>query len=134
MNFEAIIKELRFKAVRSSGAGGQHVNKVASKVILEFDIANSQALDENQKELLYNNLSTRITKEKVLILTSEESRSQHKNKALVVKRLHELLKNGLKQSKPRKATKPTKSAVKKRLHTKKKLAEKKASRKKPDLD
>lgn len=134
MNTKAIISELTFKAVRSSGAGGQNVNKVASKVELYFDLKNSQALDENQKELLLQTLKTKLTKEQVLILTCEESRSQHKNKALVIQRFLETIKLGLKKPKKRKATRIPKSAVKKRLKSKRGLSEKKALRKPPTLD
>ncbi|MBL4904547.1 MAG: aminoacyl-tRNA hydrolase, partial [Flavobacteriaceae bacterium] len=86
MNHQNLIKELNFKAIRSSGAGGQHVNKVSSKIVLSFDIANSNEFSEEQTALLCKNLATRLTKEQVLILTSDESRSQHKNKELVIKR------------------------------------------------
>ena len=69
MNKEAIIKELNFKAVRSGGAGGQHVNKVSSKVELIFDLQNSSEFTEEEKELLFKNLQTKLTKENILILT-----------------------------------------------------------------
>ena len=91
MNKETIYKELQFKAVRSSGAGGQHVNKVSSKVELYFDLTNSPSFSEEEKELLFKNLATRLTKEGVLQLSSGESRSQHTNKEKVVKRLFEVL-------------------------------------------
>jgi len=66
MNPELITKELNFKAVRSSGAGGQHVNKVSSKVELSFDLINSIALSLEEKELLQKKLKTRLTKEFIL--------------------------------------------------------------------
>ena len=134
MNAKKIIKELKFKAVRSSGAGGQHVNKVSSKVELIFDLQNSEELSIEEKELLLKNLKSKLTKEGVLLLQCDESRSQHKNKELVIKRFLELIINGLKVPKKRKATKPTKSSIRKRLDKKKKLAYKKAYRKRPDLD
>ena len=133
MNSDNIIQELKFKAVRSSGAGGQHVNKVSSKIELLFDLQNSTSLSEDEKELLFKNLSSKLTKENVLLLQCDESRSQHKNKELVIKRFIKLITEGLKVPKKRKATKPSKSSVQKRLDKKKKLAFKKAFRRKPEL-
>ena len=134
MNIENLTKELRFKAVRSGGAGGQHVNKVSSKIELTFDIENSKILKEKQKKLLLKNLSSRLTKENVLILFCDESRSQHKNKEIVIERFSKIIKNGLTIPKKRKPTKVSKSAIRKRLEKKKKLAFKKALRQKPKLD
>ena len=132
MDSDIIIQELHFKAVRSSGAGGQHVNKVSSKVELTFDLENSNGLTQEEKELLLKNLISKLTKENMLLLTCSESRSQHKNKELVIKRFFKTLKNGLKIPKRRKATKPSKSSIQKRLEKKKKQAKKKLDRKKPD--
>ena len=134
MNTENLLKELKFKAIRSSGPGGQHANKVSSKIELTFDLEKSTELNDDQKNLLYKNISNRLTKENILILFCDESRSQHKNKEIAVKRFLELIKNGLKKPKHRKATKPSKASVKKRLDTKKKHSIKKSTRKKPDLD
>ncbi len=137
MNTENLIKELKFKAIRSSGPGGQHANKVSSKIELTFDLEGSIELNDDQKILLLKNLANRLTKENILILFCDESRSQHKNKEIAVKRFLELIKNGLKKPKIRKATKPSRASVKKRLNNKKKASLKKLSRsfkKKPDLD
>lgn len=134
MNTTTLISELTFKAVRSSGAGGQNVNKVASKVELYFDLNNSAALDEAQKDLLLQTLKTKLTKEQILILQCEESRSQHKNKAIVIERFLELIKSGLVKPKKRKATKIPKSAIKKRLKAKRDQSDKKAFRKPPPVD
>ncbi|WP_191858667.1 alternative ribosome rescue aminoacyl-tRNA hydrolase ArfB [Hanstruepera ponticola] len=131
---ELLISELQFKAVRSSGAGGQHVNKVSSKVVLNFDLNNSQVFSEEQKVLLFKNLATRLTSEGVLILQSDESRSQHKNKEFVIKRFLELIKQGLIVPKKRKPTKTPKSVKLKRLANKKQQSEKKANRKPPKLE
>jgi ribosome-associated protein len=130
---ENLIKELNFKAVRSSGAGGQHVNKVSSKIELYFDLPNSAELTSEEKELLLKNLQPKLTKEGVLLLNCDESRSQHKNKEIVIKRFLEIIYNGLKIPKKRKATKPSKSSIQKRLDKKKKLAYKKALRNKPEM-
>lgn len=134
MNKGNLIKELKFKAVRSSGAGGQHVNKVSSKVELIFDLLNSMEFSEEEKELLQKNLKTKLTKETVLLLQCNESRSQHKNKELIIKRFFEIISNGLKVPKKRKATKPSKASIKKRLEKKKNQAFKKALRRKPSSE
>lgn len=131
---EALFQELNFKAIRSSGAGGQHVNKVASKVELTFNLAESLALNEMQKERLLKKLQSKLTNEGVLILQCDESRSQHKNKDIVVDRFFELLEKGLVVPKKRIPTKIPKSAIKKRLKSKRNLSEKKANRRKPDLE
>ena len=134
MNREQLFTELTFKAVRSSGAGGQNVNKVSSKVVLTFDLNKSQGLSEIEKTLLVTNLNSRLTSENVLILNCDEDRSQLKNKEIVIKRFFELLKKGLFVPKERKATKVPKAAIRKRIKDKKNLGEIKKSRRKPDLD
>ncbi|WP_425076671.1 alternative ribosome rescue aminoacyl-tRNA hydrolase ArfB [Psychroserpens sp. S379A] len=131
---QALIKELKFKAIRSSGAGGQHVNKTASKVELIFDLQNSQVLNEAQKELLSNQLKSRLSKEKMLILQCGESRSQHKNKSIITTRFLELLKDNLIEDKERIPTKIPKTVIKKRLANKKRNSEKKINRKPPQID
>ena len=95
MNATQIIKELKFKAVRSSGSGGQHVNKVSSKIELTFDLENSNSLSEFEKEVLKTKLSSRLTKEKILILFCEETRSQHRNKGIAIKRFFRVDKDPL---------------------------------------
>ena len=134
MNKETIYKELHFKAVRSSGAGGQHVNKVSSKVELYFDLASSEAFNEKEKQLLLKNLSNRINKEGVLKIYSSESRSQHTNKEKVVKRLFKMIEKGLIVPKKRRPTKMSRSQKIKRLDNKTKHATKKILRKKPTLE
>jgi ribosome-associated protein len=134
LNTEKLIKELNFKATRSSGAGGQHVNKVSSKIELFFDVENSLQFSEEEKNLLLNNLTSRLTKENVLLLTCDESRSQHKNKELAIKRFLEIITQGLKIPKKRKATKPSKGSIIRKAENKQKQALKKAMRKKPDID
>ena len=130
MNAEVILTELNFKAIRSSGAGGQHVNKVSSKIVLIFDMATSQGLNENEKLLLYTKLKTKISQENLLILTCDEDRSQFKNKKIIIKRFFEMLENALVLPKVRKATKISKGANEKRIQEKKKAGEIKAGRKK----
>jgi ribosome-associated protein len=123
MDKEKIISELTFKAVRSSGAGGQNVNKVSSKVVLTFDLMASQSLADEEKKLLQIKLETRLTTDNVLILNCDEDRSQLKNKELVVKRFLELLKKALVVPKPRKPTKIPKGVIEKRLNDKKIISE-----------
>ncbi|MBT4868721.1 MAG: alternative ribosome rescue aminoacyl-tRNA hydrolase ArfB [Polaribacter sp.] len=134
MNATQIIKELKFKAVRSSGSGGQHVNKVSSKIELTFDLENSNSLSEFEKEVLKTKLSSRLTKEKILILFCEETRSQHRNKGIAIKRFLELIKTLLIRPKKRRPSKPSLSSIKKKTEHKKRTSIKKALRKKPRLD
>jgi ribosome-associated protein len=134
MNKEQIVKELNFKAIRSSGAGGQHVNKVSSKIELTFDLENSNSLTDDEKFLLKTKLSSKLTTENILILTVEETRSQHKNKELAIKKFVSLIETNLKKPKKRTPTKPSKSVIRKRLETKEKTSVKKALRKKPNFD
>ena len=134
MNATQIIKELKFKAVRSSGSGGQHVNKVSSKIELTFDLENSNSLSEFEKEILKTKLSSRLTKEKILILFCEETRSQHRNKGIAIKRFLELIKTLLIRPKKRRPSKPSLSSIKKKTEHKKRTSIKKALRKKPRLD
>ena len=134
MDAENLISELTFKAVRSSGSGGQHVNKVATKVVLSFDILNSSHLSEDEKIKLLSFQSNRINKSGILVLSSGQNRSQLKNKIDVTKRFLNLIELGLKQEKERKQTKIPKSAKRKRLEIKRKISEKKSNRKPPKLD
>jgi len=129
-----LLSELSFKAIRSSGPGGQHANKVSSKIELTFDLVNSKVLTEEQKELLLKNIATRLTKENILILFCDESRSQHKNKDIVIERFSQIIKAGLTIPKKRKATKPSKAIIRRRLENKKRISIKKISRKRPNLD
>ncbi|MDI5886773.1 alternative ribosome rescue aminoacyl-tRNA hydrolase ArfB [Flavobacterium yafengii] len=133
MENEKIISELSFKAVRSSGAGGQNVNKVSSKVVLSFDLKNSQALTEEEKFLIETKLSSRLTTDSVLILNCDEDRSQFRNKEIVIKRFLELIKNALLIPKERKPTKIPKSVIRKRIKDKKNISEIKKTRRKPDF-
>jgi ribosome-associated protein len=129
---EKLRSELVFKAVRSSGAGGQNVNKVSSKVVLSFDLKNSQGLSEEEKVVLEKKLETRLTSEHILILNCDEDRSQFKNKAIVTKRFLDLITAGLVIPKIRKATKIPKSVIRKRIKEKMNAAEIKKNRRKPD--
>lgn len=134
METQKIISELQYKAVRSSGAGGQNVNKVSSKVVLTFDLNASNALTEEEKERIKLKLASRLTSEDILILNCDEDRSQLKNKSIVTKRFLELIKNALVIPKIRKATKIPKSVIRKRIKDKKNISEIKQNRRKPNHD
>ncbi len=134
MNIEQILKELRFKASRSSGAGGQHVNKVSSKIELSFNLDTSCALSVKEKELLKTKLASKLTKENMLILFCEETRSQHKNKDLAIKRFLSIIKTNLIRPKIRRATKPSKASKNRKLENKKRVSFKKMLRKKPKFE
>lgn len=134
MDAQTILHECQFKAVRSSGSGGQHVNKVSSKVELQFNVAQSEGLSDSEKTRIQQKLASKLTQEHVLILQAGDTRSQHRNKQLVISRFLTLLKDALKIQKKRKPTKPTRASVTKRLETKQKNAVKKQLRKKPKLD
>ena len=133
MEKDKLITELQFKAVRSSGAGGQNVNKVSSKVVLSFDLKNSKVLSEDEKTLLELNLASRLTNEQILILNCDEDRSQLKNKEIVTKRFLSIIEQGLHIPKIRKSTKIPKSVIRKRIKDKKNVSEIKKNRKRPEF-
>ncbi len=134
MNIETLINELTFKAIRSSGPGGQHVNKTSSKIVVSFHINNSNGLEENEKERLLEKLSSKVSTNGFLRVSCSDTRSQHQNKVIAIDKLLDLLKISLKKNKPRKKTKPSKSSIEKRLDFKKKNAFKKLNRKPPKFD
>lgn len=134
MDLQTLISELSFKASKSSGAGGQHVNKVSSRIEVLFNINNSEALNLREKEIILLKLKNRINKEQILSLSCEETRSQHRNKDLVTERLITLLKANLIRPKIRRATKPTKASVKRKSENKKRQSSIKNLRKPPKSD
>ena len=134
MNQEVLLSELQFKAVRSSGAGGQNVNKVASKVELTFSLDDSLGLSDEEKHLLKQTIASRLTNDNFLLLQCDESRSQHKNKTLVIERFFKVIEEGLVVPKQRKPTKVPKQVKIKRLKTKRIASEKKANRKLPEIN
>ena len=133
MDKAILLSELKFKAVRSSGAGGQNVNKVSSKVVLSFDLANSLGLTQEEKERLQIKIANKLTQEVVLIITSEEDRSQFKNKEIAIKKFLKVIENGLLVPKERKEIKVSRRAKEKRLNAKKVMSVLKQNRKKPNF-
>lgn len=120
--------ELEFLTSRSSGAGGQNVNKVNSKVTLQWDVANSARLNSEQKARILNKLQSRLSSAGILTIVSQESRSQLQNRDLVMLKLDELLQKAFATVKRRKKTKPTKASLQRRLESKKRASEKKQRR------
>ena len=133
MDKEKIITELTYKAVRSSGSGGQNVNKVSSKVVLSFNLLNTLSLSEEEIQQAQKKLKSKLTLDGILILNCDEDRSQLKNKTIVTKRFLEIIEKSLIIPKPRKATKIPRSVIEKRLKAKATTAEIKLNRKKPKL-
>jgi len=133
MNWQTILTELTFRTSRSSGAGGQHVNKTETKVEVLLDINASAGLSDEEKSTIQSRLASRINDEGVLQLTSQKSRSQFSNKEDSIERLQALIEKALIPKVKRKRTKPSKEAIEDRLSEKKQNAEKKLSRKKPDF-
>jgi len=126
--------ELHFSTSRSSGPGGQHVNKVNTKVELRFSIPVSELLTQEEKIILFQKLKNKINKDGELIIVSQENRSQLKNKEAAIEKFLNILKEALTPVKERKSTKPTRTSNKRRLIGKKLTSEKKTQRKKPDID
>jgi ribosome-associated protein len=120
--------ELTFEVARSSGPGGQNVNKVNTRVCVLFDIERSRALDDVQRERIRSKLGSRLTTEGVLRVTSQVERSQLANKARAVARLVELLRAALTVQRARHATRPTRASREKRLDEKKHKAKLKRER------
>ncbi len=133
MNADILRSELQFKAVRSSGAGGQNVNKVASKAVLSWDVNASQAITAEERQRILDKLASRISNEGVLQISSEADRSQLKNRTNAEKKLFRLVAQALEIAKPRKATAIPFSVKMERLANKKSKSEIKQNRRKPNF-
>ncbi|MCX6227770.1 MAG: alternative ribosome rescue aminoacyl-tRNA hydrolase ArfB [Bacteroidia bacterium] len=131
MNSSAIREELVFQAIRSSGPGGQNVNKVSSKVELRFNVQSSLALSEEEKILLLQKLKNKISKMGELILVEQTDRSQLINKQKVIAKLFSLLEKALVKPKKRISTKPSRSSIERRLESKRVQSNLKSLRKDP---
>jgi ribosome-associated protein len=122
------LSELSFRFSRSSGPGGQHVQKSSTRVELLFDVPNSPSLTEKQRQKVQKRLARYIDSKGLLHLTSESERSQLRNREEVVARFQSLMRDALKRRKRRKPTKPTAASKEKRLKAKQKRSEKKKTR------
>jgi ribosome-associated protein len=125
--------ELAFTTSRSSGPGGQNVNKVNSKVTIKWSITDSLAITEEEKDTLLKKLEGKLTTENVLIVTSQDKRSQLENKEVAIGKLERMIAKAFEVKKKRKATKPSKSSVQKRIQSKKHHSEKKQRRQGSDF-
>jgi ribosome-associated protein len=124
--------ELVFTTSRSSGPGGQNVNKVNTKVTVKFDVARSQVLTPEERGVIFRKLRSKITTEGVLVISSQDSRSQLQNREAAIGKLETLLAKAFEKRKIRKATKPSKGAVQARIKKKKQHGEKKKWRQSPE--
>ena len=134
MDWDLLAKEFTYKTSRSGGSGGQHVNKVETKVTAQFNIRKSEFLTEDQKALLISKLSKRLTEDSELSMYCQATRSQLKNKERVTQNLIRFIKHHLKKQKKRIPTKMSKDAKQKILANKKRRSKVKQMRKKPGLD
>lgn len=128
-----LINEFKFTSSRSGGPGGQHVNKVNSRIELHFDLEESDVFTPAEKRIIKHKLANRINTDGEIFLASGEKRSQWQNKERVIQRFFELVELALTPRKKRIKTKPTKASRIKRIEGKKQLSEKKKRRKRPDL-
>jgi ribosome-associated protein len=127
-DIESLINECRYEATRSSGSGGQNVNKVSTKVILIFNVLESNVLDDEQKGVFLSELHTRISKHGIFRISSGRERTQLANRKTVTDKFVMLVQKAFETEEERIATKPTRSSKLRRVETKKALSEKKSSR------
>lgn len=130
MKTEALINELKFTTARSAGSGGQHVNKTETKVELIFDIDNSEILTEEEKAILHQDLTNRISKNGILRMSAQNKRSQVWNKKIVIQKFMDTIEHTLTPQKKRIKTKTPKAINEKRLKNKRLKSEIKEMRKK----
>lgn len=128
MNRKIILSEILIKAVRSSGKGGQHVNKVSTRIELYFQPGMSEGLSEPEKALIEQNLAAKISSDGILRITCDQSRSQARNKEIAIAKLMALLEDALREKKQRKKTRIPEGAKRRRLEEKAKRAKLKSER------
>lgn len=133
MNPNQLLPDVQYQFARSGGAGGQNVNKVATKAELRFDVRNSTLLTDEQRVVLMEKLANKLTTEGELVLTHQTERTQLGNKEKVTKKFLRLIERAFEIPKPRRATKPSKAAVAERIAGKKRKGEVKEQRKKVDF-
>lgn len=126
-------KEFEFITSRSSGPGGQNVNKVNSKVELRFSVFDSNILSQEEKETIFKKLYHHINSQGILSVTAQTERSQVLNKEIAIQKFYQWIELALKPVKPRKKTRPTRASIEKRKTDKQQLSKKKEGRRKPDL-
>ncbi len=125
---EIPLSEIRIRASRSSGPGGQHANVTASRIEAVFDVGSSSALTDAQKQLVISSFGPRV------VAIAQDARSQSQNRELALSRLARKLESALKVAPPRTATRPTRSSERRRLQAKRTQAERKRQRRSPEAD
>ncbi|WP_430816145.1 alternative ribosome rescue aminoacyl-tRNA hydrolase ArfB [Carboxylicivirga sp. RSCT41] len=133
IRYRGLISEAKITTARSSGPGGQNVNKVNSKVILRFDIHNSLLLSTEEKQLLITKLKNRLSNDNELIISCQVSRSQLQNKTMAIETFFKLIEKALTPVRKRFKTKRTRASIEKRLSNKKQQSQKKANRRMKDF-